>query len=195
MIYPEKSTKSKRKPVGTGRANPSIPTGYTLILTAFCCKALVFSGVNAHGQTGEEYLPKVEIPKPATLQPNVTIGFPGTQPVYPVYVNPTYQQQLEAYERDRVEVERRQQQQQLIDDTYGPLSGYSYGSFSFPSHAGLKGTEAYEQALVELERMLSGKEPLSVKRAEFIKENAYYEMELQQKVRQKTKTVYATFFR
>ncbi len=76
---------------------------------------------------------------------------------------------------------QRQQNEQLIRESLG--QSYRYAApyelnylirFGFPSHAAQKGTQHYYSAFTELLQMLQDSIPLSLERAVFVVENAYY---------------------
>ncbi len=140
----------------------------TLILLVVCCS------LNSFGQ-----VPEIKTPQPATMTPNVVVGSGSTTPTPNVPNVPNYntrgktmqQINMEIIEND---VKMVQAREAAMKNVYNDLNTNNY-KFSFPSHQGFRGVDSYSQAFNEFERMLSGQEPLSIKRAEFIKENAYYE--------------------
>jgi len=148
---------------------------YTLAFLATRLLLLWFICIDTFGQE-----PIIKEPQPANLIPQAKIGLNNPNNILP---SPqVYNPNLTIEQRNQMIIEedlhrgeqQQQQQQQIIDDANNTFYG-NFDGFSFPSHEGLRGTEAYKKALNEFEKMLSGKEPLSIKRAEFIKENAYYE--------------------
>ena len=113
--------------------------------------------------------PMVETPKPVSM------------PIAPSYNNPTPQvrqgnpfqnNQIDMYERDRQEVERRNVELYKVLHENAPIQ------YEFPSQLGNQGTEYYQKALEELSKMLRGELPLNLKDAIFTTENAFFENRL-----------------
>jgi len=129
-------------------------------------------------------IPVIKTPQPATLSRGVIIGNPGNQnnnpniPNFPASNNRN-QQQMEMYERDRLEVQRMNAQARQRPDEY--LSGHSTIQFDLPFNAGAQGTEHYYLTAKKLMNMLSGKTPLNLKDAVFSVENSYFEGQLDRK--------------
>lgn len=128
----------------------------------------------------------VKTPQPATIVRGTDIGFPDQYhttvsniSAFPA-INNRNQQQLDMYERDRLEVERMniQQRQSHFDED---LAGYSSIQYDLPSRSAMHGTEYYYRAMEKLLGMLSGKNPLNLKDAVFTVENAYFEGMLDKK--------------
>ncbi|MDH6310544.1 hypothetical protein M2451_003366 [Dysgonomonas sp. PFB1-18] len=131
-------------------------------------------------------IPVIKQPQPATLSRGVIIGHPDNQnnnpssniPTFPVFNNRN-QQQMDMYERDRLEVQRMNALARERADEY--LSGNSSIQYDLPSQEGVQGTEHYYQTAEKLLNMLSGKIPLNLKDAVFSVENSFFEGHLDRK--------------
>jgi hypothetical protein len=77
--------------------------------------------------------------------------------------------QLEQYERDRIETELRNTEIMRIMNENREIS------YDLPSLSNIEGTEYYRQAAEKLANMLRGKTQLNLKDAVFVVENAYFE--------------------
>lgn len=80
----------------------------------------------------------------------------------------------ELYEKDKREQQRRQQQ---LSNIYRELdkANMSNINYSMPSCASLKETSSYQNAFYELLKMAESQNSFSIKKANFIVENAYYD--------------------
>jgi hypothetical protein len=77
------------------------------------------------------------------------------------------------YERDRMEVERRNAQlREILFDDY---RFYGTVQYKLPSLQQFRGTNHYKQAMSKIVGMLNGKTPLNLKQAVFAVENAFFE--------------------
>lgn len=130
-----------------------------------------------------EQVPVIKRPQPATLSTGVIVGQPNSRvnptpnvPSFPNFNNKN--QQLEMYERDRMEVERRNMEIQRM--TNEVLAGSI--QYELPSCVGLQGTEHFYRTAGKLLDMLEGKTPMNLKDAVFMVENAYFEGQLDRKV-------------
>jgi cell division protein FtsL len=150
-----------------------IPCRYIFSLTLL----LSISAIDISSQ-----VPVVKKPQPATIQTGVIVGYPDSRvnsapnvPSFPAFNNRN-QQQMDMYERDRLEVEHRNMQmQQMADEA---LAGFPSIQYELPSWSGAQGTEHYYQTAEKLLNMLNGKTPLNLKDAVFSVENAYFEGQL-----------------
>jgi hypothetical protein len=117
-------------------------------------------------------VPVINTPQPATMQPNVNVGFPNQNPNYGTTQSNT-NNQLDIYEQDKRQLE--QQNAALYEQLYGEKAFSSSIQYSLPSYSSIPTTSYFHQALDKLNNMLTGKEPMSLKMAVFIVENAYLE--------------------
>lgn len=128
----------------------------------------------------------VKTPQPTTLNRGAIISTnPGNRNIpqipsisnsHGLPYNDRNRQQLQMYEQDRREVERRNME--LQRNLNNDFSGISTIQYNLPSWAGTQGTDYYYQAAKELLDMLHGDKPLNLKNAVFITENAYFEGQL-----------------
>lgn len=121
-------------------------------------------------------VPVVKIPQQATVSHGTIIGNSNNRnsPILNVAGFPTVNssnQQLNMYERDRLEVQHMNMQQKSDED----LATLSSIQYDLPSWSGAQGTEYYYQTAKEIFDMLNGKTPLNLKDAVFSVENAYFE--------------------
>lgn len=128
-------------------------------------------------------IPGIEMPKPpkpATLAPNVVIGFPNTNTGANPFVSPQIQQQNQILieEAMRNEQQRRLQQQQLLAEIENDMKPKTI-HYEFPDQSHVTGTEHFRNAYAEIDQMLKGEIPLSLKRAVFLTENAYLDNRMQ----------------
>ena len=135
---------------------------------------LLITSITIFGQ-----IPVVQRPQPGTLSRGAIIGNQNNRnnpshniPTLPGFSN-RYQQQLDMYERDRLEVQRMNEQAQQMSNEY--LSGYSSIQYDLPSWSGAHGTEHFYRVAEKLLDMLNGRIPLNLKDAVFSVENAYFE--------------------
>ena len=118
----------------------------------------VFSSAN--GQTPSiniPQLPTVNIPQPQTTPQNRTN-------------NP-----LAQYEQDKREIQQRNPE--LYQKLYGELETEPI-QYDLPSQSNIPSTEYYRKAASQINNMLNGKEPMSLKKAIFAIESAYLEERL-----------------
>lgn len=153
-----------------------IPCKYISTVSLF----LLITAANVLGQ-----IPVIKQPQPATLSRGVIIGNQNSQnnsspniPTFPAFNNRN-QQQMDMYERDRMEVQRMNELARQGADEY--LSGNSSIQYDLPSQAGAQGTEYYYLAAKKLMDMLGGKTPLNLKDAVFSVENSFFEGQLDRK--------------
>jgi len=143
---------------------------------------LIISISNAAiGQT-----PIITIPLPATLTPNVITGNQTGQPNFIPNYNQTngltttqinnnaIMQEVEYYEK------LKEEQNKLINDAVNESNNNSI-SYSLPSFSKYPETESYRQAFSTLTNMLSGKEPMNLKKAVFTVENAFFNNQMDYK--------------
>ena len=151
------------------------------------CKYTLFVffllSVNAIGLFGQ--IPVIKTPKPGSLSSGAVVGFPNNRntpspntPSFPG-LNNNNRQALDMYERDRLEVQRRNAEiQQMNDEDLMYFSSTRGVQYDLPSCEGLQGTEHYYRTAEKLLDMLEGKTPLNLKEAVFSVENAYFEGQL-----------------
>lgn len=110
-----------------------------------------------------------QIPQPFQFQPiNPTQSQPNKyQPNYP---KPNG---LEQYERDR---QRQLEQQKYLHEAYRDIEEFNRPtvSYNLPSCTSLEGAEAYRSAFSEISKMADGQKTFSIKEANFLVENAYF---------------------
>ena len=149
-----------------------------LILT-FVGSQLVAYGQSPNRPPGLPVMP--QIPQPATLAPQVTIGFPSQQPQMPGATNlfaPNAQtqrnnelimQEVEQHEQ------RRLQQLQLLAEADEDIRRMNQPiQYELPDQSQQEGGELFKQSFAELSDMLEGKQDLSLKRAVYLSEKPYY---------------------
>lgn len=137
---------------------------YTLDFFAAYLLLQWFICIEAFGQ-----IPVIKTPTPATLQPNV-IGSPNQTPNY----GPTNQNsnnQLDQHEKDKREQQQRDAELHEILNKESALNTIQY---DLPSRANSTDAESFRKASEILNRMLSGAEPMNLKKAIFAIENAYF---------------------
>ncbi len=119
-------------------------------------------------------------PQPATIQPANVVRFnSGTPSTSPAFQN-KQPDAMAIYEADRRRLEQEQRQealqkQQILDeiaDAFGPKTGSGYAAATLP---GNPEAAAYVQAYNQLNNMLTGQQPASLKQAVFIVENAWFD--------------------
>lgn len=128
-------------------------------------------------------IPGIEMPKPpqpASLAPNVVIGFPNTNTGTNPFVSPQTQQQNQMLiqEAMRNEQQRRLQQQQLLAEIENDMKPKTI-RYEFPDQSHMAGTEHFRNAFAEIDHMLKGEIPMSLKRAVFLTENAHLDNRIQ----------------
>lgn len=121
-------------------------------------------------------LPKIEVPKPATLAHTPIIGFQGmpgvqgmTSPFFYQGVRPA--NPLAVWQNDQAHIARQKAQ---MEELFREINNSSNISYQFPSKDHLIGVQAYKKAYEELRGMLDGEAPLDLKKAIFTVENAYF---------------------
>jgi hypothetical protein len=123
-----------------------------------------------------------------TTPQSATINMNGFQPNNGIqYVNPNQyiqnqhnqiQQQNEKLIREAEQFEQfRQQQQNEIYNANKELNNSSI-SYNLPSFKGEKGTENFQNAFDQINDMLRGRQPLDLKKAVFLTENAFIDNQL-----------------
>ena len=119
-------------------------------------------------------VPVINTPQPATIQPNVNVGFPNQTPNYgSTNTNPN--NQLDQYEKDKRELQQRDAE--LYERLYKESANKAI-QYDLPSRANNTGADYFYKASEKLNRMLSGLEPMNLKQAIFAIENAYFEGKL-----------------
>ena len=102
------------------------------------------------------------------------------QPFHFQPINPTQSQPnnskpngLEQYEKDR---QRQLEQQKHLQEIYRDIEEFNRPTVSYdlPSCTSLEGAEAYRSAFSEISKMADGQKTFSVKEANFLVENAYF---------------------
>ena len=116
----------------------------------------------------------INTPQPATVQPNVIVGFPNQSPNYgSTNTNPN--NQLDQYEKDKRELQQRDAE--LYERLYKESTNHTI-QYDLPSRANNTGADYFYKASEKLNRMLGGLEPMNLKQAIFAIENAYFEGKL-----------------
>lgn len=137
----------------------NLTAGLTILLLTFYFTAL--------GQVPQT-------PKPATFQPVI----PGQSYPTPNIPQSNYPKppELDIYEQDR---QRQIQQQRQLQEIYRDIeeSNRTTVSYDLPSCASLDGAEAYRSAFSEISKMADGQKSFSIKEANFLVENAYFNNE------------------
>jgi len=144
---------------------------------------LICTSFEAFGQIPN--VPGVPIPQPpqpATLAPQVIVGFPNPQPQMPGTANPFFpngnvQQQNQMIMQEVQHEQRRLQQQQLLAEAEREFNPREV-QYEFPDQTQVIGTEFYRQAFDEISQMLKGEKPMNLKQAVFLTENAYLDNRL-----------------
>lgn len=145
--------------------------------SVFISIVLLIGTIHLFGQ-----VPVIKTPEPAKISPVIIGTNPhhnsNHSPNIPNFPhNPTSRNPLDMYERDRMEVERRNMEtQRMLFENYSLNSGIQY---DLPSYAGAQGTEQYQDALGKLSGMLNGTVPLDLKDAVFLVENTYFEGQME----------------
>jgi hypothetical protein len=114
-------------------------------------------------------------PKPATLGGVPSFGFPQPQAPSPGFgVTPQIQQQNQMLIQQSMQQgqQRRMQQQQIMAEIENDMKPKTI-RYGFPDQSHVAGTEHFRNAFAEIDQMLKGERPLSLKRAVFLTENAY----------------------
>ena len=112
-------------------------------------------------------IPIITTPKPATFT-NYSNGFNQNQGIISNSntINNNTQAQNEAIIREYQEHQRKLNQQKSIKN-------YKTISYELPSRRNNQGADNFINAYNEIEKMLSGEQPLNLKKAVFLTENAY----------------------
>ena len=142
----------------------------------FLILAVVFTTTgNLFGQ-----VPVVETPKPANLftMPSFTNPTPQVRQPNPFSNVPNPNSQMDTYERDKRDLERRNAELNKALQEYEILMSMGSIRYDLPSQLGMRGTEHYQNALEKLSEMLRGETPINLKDAVFTVENAYFENRL-----------------
>jgi hypothetical protein len=111
-------------------------------------------------------------PQPASMSP-VNIGFPNPSPPTngQPFGNDRIQRQNEMLiQQDR---QRLQQQQEILAEIEREMNPKEV-QYEFPDQSKVEGTEFYREAFAEITQMLEGKKPVSLKKAVFLTENAWF---------------------
>lgn len=138
---------------------------------------LILASIKAIGQIPTAPgIPIPQPPQPATLAPQVVIGFPNPQQQpNPFAPNANIQRQNEMIMQEVQQHEqRRLQQQQLLAEIERDINPREV-KYEFPDQSQVAGTEFYRQAFDEINQMLKGEKPCNLKRAVFLTENAYFD--------------------
>jgi hypothetical protein len=144
---------------------------------------LIINTIATFGQ-----IPVANPPQPATFSRGVIIGnsnngnYPSPNiPAFP-NLNSNNRQSLDIYERDGLEVQRRNMEmQRMREEDFADFLPDRRIRYDLPSRAGAQGTEYYYRTAEKLLDMLRGKTPLDLKEAVFSVENAYFEERLDRK--------------
>lgn len=138
---------------------------------------LIFATIKAIGQIPPAPgIPIPQPPQPASLAPQVVIGFPNPQPQpNPFAPSAQTQRNNEMLMREVQQHEqRRLEQQQLLAEIERDMNPKEV-KYEFPDQSTVAGTEFYRQAYDEINQMLNGEKPCNLKRAVFLTENAYFD--------------------
>ncbi len=110
-------------------------------------------------------------PQPASLMPNVVVGFPQPNPAPNgnLGLNPQIQAQNQMLMQEAM---RRQQQQDIFAEVERDMMQGQI-RYELPDNSQKPETQRYRQAFDEITAMLEGKQPLNLKWAIFLTENAW----------------------
>lgn len=147
----------------------------TLGLSVFL---LTISTLTAFGQ--------VQTPKPPTLENNFPQPFTpnsnnNLNPNFPTQPD-NNQQQLNQYQKD---IQKQQTQRQELEAIYQEISQPTKPTttatvnYNLPSCASVQGASAYRSAFAEISKMADGQKTFTLKEANFLVENAFYENQAQ----------------
>ena len=145
----------------------------TLGLTAIL---LTFSTLTSFGQ--------IQTPKPPTFENNFPQPFtpnPNNN-LTPNLKNQPAQNQLNQYQKD---FQKQQNQRQELEAIYREISQPSKPTttatvnYDLPSCASVQGASAYRYAFTEISKMAEGQKTFTLKEANFLVENAFYENQAQ----------------
>lgn len=147
----------------------------TLGLTAIL---LTISTLTTFGQIQTPQTPTFEnnFPKPFTPNPNNNLS-----PNLPTQKNKN-QEQLNQYQKD---IQKQQRQRQELDAIYREISQPTKPTttatvnYNLPSCASVPGASAYRSAFTEISKMADGQKTFTLKEANFLVENAFYENQAQ----------------
>ncbi len=116
-----------------------------------------------------------EVPQPAGMSPGAVIRFPNPSPSPPglPFENQRIQRQNEMLIQQDM-----QQQQQFLAEIKQEMNRKEV-QYQFPDQSAVAGTQFYQDALVEITEMMEGKKQLSLKKAVFLSENAWFENTMQ----------------
>lgn len=176
-----KSHRTKQEIVKSKRTNQLfawqtlafLPTlGLTVILMAL-------STLTVFGQIQRPKIPTFEnnFPQPYTPDQNNNLT-----PKFPTETNNKNQQQLNRHHQN---LQRQQRQGQELEAIYREISEPSKPkttstvNYDLPSCASVPGTSAYRSAFSEITKMADGQKPFTLKEANFLVENAFYENQAQ----------------
>ena len=122
--------------------------------------------------TAHAQVPQIEVPRPAILTPNVITGFPGKSSVSRSAYFDLHSEQAKNNEDVIKEVEVNEKSRMALEKTQ--IKDYSIKHISLPDFQNLPGTDCFRTARKELTDMLQSKRKMSIKRAIFLTENAYF---------------------
>ena len=125
-------------------------------------------------------MPVVNTPQPARISPTIIGENPNHTPGIPYFhQNTKYHNQMEMYERDRLEVKRRNMEIQRILFENNAFNNEI--QYDLPSQITFtQGAKYYQDAMQKLSNMLNGVTSLNLKNAVFLVENAYFEGQMEQ---------------
>ncbi len=140
----------------------------------FFTKTILILAISLSLQNKESLsqIPDIIIPQPASMQPNINIEN-GTQTFKYKPSNSNMNSQLEMHERDKRQL--KQQNEALYKQIYRESAFPSPIRYSLPSYSNVPSTTYFHKALNQLNDMLTGNKPISLKDAVYIVENAYLE--------------------
>lgn len=119
--------------------------------------------------TAHAQIPQIEEPRPAILTPK---GGPEKKSVDRSFYFDRHSEQTKNNEAIIKEVEAYEKNQMALRQIQ--INDYSVKYISLPDFQSLPGTDCFRTAKKELTEMLQGKRKMSIKRAIFLTENAYF---------------------
>ena len=170
--------KMKEKPTHKARVRQARHTGkpFACLTHAFLPTLAAFVlTVSAYGQ-----IPVVETPKPVTfnqVQINNSHNQTNHVPDASQYGGMTETQNQNQNLIRQIEADQKRASYSQLQEIYADLTPNGI-SYKLPDLSSLTGTEYFQTALTELQKMLKGETPLDLKKAVFAVENAYFENKL-----------------
>lgn len=156
--HTKETTVLKMKVTDIQKTKLNLTADLTILLLIFCFTAW-----------GQVQIPQT--PKPATFQPVIPgQSYPTSNTPQSNYPKPNG---LDVYEQDQ---QRQIQQQNQLNEIYRDIKEFNRTSvkYDLPSCSSLEGAEAYRSAFSEISKMADGQKAFSIKEANFLVENAYF---------------------